>query len=137
MSLVNIEDIRCVCPDATHMITRWVETDLCKMAQKITDDMDCHKKFAIQRFEESLTRRGRGQETIFSIHHCLDRRNRQSWQSGNVDAVSLSGICALTVVAYKEEMKEASTKMKISFKEYGKMKLLFAPKKIHILTLSL
>ena len=32
-SLVSIEDIRCVCPDATHMITGCVETDLCKMAQ--------------------------------------------------------------------------------------------------------
>ena len=56
-SLVSIEDIRCVCPDTTHMITRCVETDLRKMAQKITDDMHPHEK-------------------------CLDRRNRQSWQSG-------------------------------------------------------
>ena len=34
-SLVSIEDISCICPDATHMITRCVETDLRKMAQKI------------------------------------------------------------------------------------------------------
>ena len=115
MSLVSIEDIRCVCPNATHMITRRVEKDLCKMAHKITDDMDPHKKFAIQRFEESLTRWGWGQEANFSIHHCLDRRNRQSWQSGKVDAVSLSGICALTVVAYKQEMKEASTEIEDLF----------------------
>ena len=85
------------------------------MAQKITDDMDPHKKFAIQRFEESLTRRGRGQETIFSVHHCLDRRNRQNWQTGKVDAVSLSGIYELTVVADKEEMKEASTEIEDLF----------------------
>ena len=80
-SLVSIEDIRCVCPDATHMITRCVETDLRKMAQKIINDMYPHEKFAIQRFEENLTRTG-AKKQFFLFQHCLDRRNSKSWQSG-------------------------------------------------------
>ena len=52
-SLVSIEDIRCVCPDATHMNTRCVETNLREMAQKITNDMHPLEKFAIQRFEKN------------------------------------------------------------------------------------
>ena len=79
-SLVRIEDIRCVCPDATHMITRCVETDLRKMAQKLIDDMHPHEMFALQRFEENLTKRWAKEP--FPLHHCLNRRKRQSWQSG-------------------------------------------------------
>ena len=49
-------------------------------------------------------------------------------KTGKVGAVSLSGICALTVIVDKGEMKEATQKLKTSSKEYGKMKLLFASK---------
>ena len=56
-SLVSTEDTRCIFPDTTHMITRCLEADFRKMAQKSTDDMHPHKKFAIQHFEEKLTRR--------------------------------------------------------------------------------
>ena len=62
------------------MITRCEETYLRKKAQKITDDMHPHEKFAIQRFEENLTRPGGGggggQKALFSFHHCLGRKNR-------------------------------------------------------------
>ena len=46
-SLVCIEDIRCVCPDANHMITRCLETGLRKTAQKITNIVQPHEKFVI------------------------------------------------------------------------------------------
>ena len=39
---------------------------------------------------------------------------------GKVGAVSLSGICALTVIAYKAEMKEASTEIEDLFEEVWK-----------------
>ena len=89
-SLVSIEELRRVCPDATRMITRCVETDLRKMAQKKIDDMHPHEKFAIQRFEENSTRRG--PKSLFSFHHCLYRRNRQSWQNGC--SLSFWNLCA-------------------------------------------
>ena len=100
------------------------------MAQKTTDDRHPQKKFATQRFEERLATRGAKKPffhfTIVSIGG--------TDKAGKMGAVSLPGICALTVIADKEEMKEAST---IILKDYGKMKLLFPPKKIQIHTLSL
>ena len=79
------------------MITRCVETDLRKMAQKIFDDMHPHKKFAIQRFEENLTRRG-AKKPFF---HFNTVSIGGTDKAGKVVAVSLSGICALTVIAEK------------------------------------
>ena len=117
-SLVSIEDIRCVCPDAIHMITRCVETVLRKLAQKITDDTHPHKKFAIQRFEKNLT--WRGQKAIFSFHHCLDRTNRQRWQSCAV--FFLESVRRLLLLTRKK-WKRLAQKLKIFLKEYEKKKL--------------
>ena len=69
--------------------------------------MHPHEKVVIQRFEESLTRRG-AKKPIF---HFTTVSIRGTDKAGKVVAVSVSGICALTVIAYKEEMKEASTEM--------------------------
>ena len=120
-SLVSIEDIRCVCPDATHMITRCMETDHRKMARKIIDDIHPHEKFAIQRFEENLTRRG-AKKPFFRF---------TAVSIGGTDkagAVSLSGICALTVIADKEEMKEASTEIEDLFEGVWNNEVVVRPK---------
>ena len=87
------------------MITRCVETDLRKMVQKITDDMHPYEKFAIQCFEENLTRRG-AKKPIFQFTTVSIGGTDKA---AKVGAISLSGFCALTLIAVKEEMKEAST----------------------------
>ena len=107
------------------MITRYVETDLRKVAQKINDDRLPRKIFAIHRFEENLTRRG-AKKPFFKFTTVSTGGKDKT---GKMGAVSLSGICALTVIPDKKEMKEANTEMKISLKEYGKWKMLVAPKK--------
>ena len=118
-SLVSIEDIRCVCPAATHMITRYVETDIRKMARKIIDDMHPHKKFEIQRFEENLTRWG-PKSHFFTIGG--------TDKAVKVGAVSLSEIYALTVIADKEEMKGASTEIEDLFEGIWKNEVVVRPK---------
>ena len=123
-SLVSIEDIRCVCPGATHMITRCVKTDLRKMAQKITDDMHPHEKFGIQRFEEILTRRGAKKPFFRFTTVSIGGTDK----AGKVGAVSLSGICAMTFIAGKEEMKEASTEIEDLFGGVWKNELVVRPK---------
>ena len=52
-------------------------------------------------------------------------------------AVSLSGKYALTVIADKEEMKEASTEIEDLFEGVWKNEVVVRPKKIQIRTLSL
>ena len=42
-SLVYLEDIRCVMPDVTHMITSCVESNLRKAAQKIVNEKPVYK----------------------------------------------------------------------------------------------
>ena len=106
-SLVNIEKIQCVCPDATHMITRCKETDLRKRAQKTTDDLHPHEKFVIQRFEDNLTRRGAKKPFFQFTTVSIGGTDK----AGRMVAVSVSGICALTVFADKEQMKKSSTEM--------------------------
>ena len=106
------------------MITRCVETDLRKMVQKIIDDKHPHEKFAIQRFEENLTRRWAKKPIFLFTTVSIGGTDK----AGKVGAVSLSGICALTVIADKEEM--IGRNFSISSKEYEKMKLMFTPKKI-------
>ena len=56
-SLVSYDDIRCVCPDVTHMITRCVENDLKKIAQKLVDDKHPKEKESLAQLEENLTKR--------------------------------------------------------------------------------
>ena len=98
------------------MITRCVETDLRKMAQKITDDMHPHEKFSIQRFEENLTRRGPKSHFFHFTTVSIGGTDK----AGKVGAVSLSGICAPTAIADREEMKDASTEIEDLFEGVGK-----------------
>ena len=93
------------------MITRCVETVLRKMAQKIIDDMYPHEKFAIQVFEESLTRRGAKKQFFHFSTVSIGGTDK----AGKVRVVSLSGICSLTIIADKEEMKGASTEIEDLF----------------------
>ena len=77
------------------------------MAQKITDDMHPQEKFAIQRFEQNLTRRGSKKPFFLFTTVSIGGTDK----AGKVGAVSFSGICALTVMVDKEEMKETSTEL--------------------------
>ena len=61
---------------------------------KKSDGMYTHEKFAIQHFEEILTRRG--QKAVFKL---TTLSIGVTDKAGNVGAVSFSGICALTVIA--------------------------------------
>ena len=88
-----------------------METVLRKMAQKIIDDMHPHEKFAIQRFEESLTRRGAKKQFLHFTTVSIGGTDK----AGKVGVVSLSGICALTIIADKEEIKEATTEIEDIF----------------------
>ena len=51
-------------------------------------------------------------------------------KTGKVGAVSLSGICALTVIADKGEMKEASTEIEDLLERACKNEVVVRPKKI-------
>ena len=106
------------------MITRCVEIDHREMAQKIIDDMHPHEKFAIQQFEENLTRRG----TKKPFFHFTTVSIVGTDKAGKVDAVSLSGICALNVIADKEEMKESSTEIEDLFEVLWKNEVFVRPK---------
>ena len=98
--------------DATHMITRCVETILGKMARKRTDDMHPHEKLTIQRFEEKLTRRG-SKNTFF--FHFTTVSIGGTDKAGKEGAFFLSGFCRLTVIADKEVMKEANIEIEDIF----------------------
>ena len=54
--LVSYDDIRCVCPVVTHMITRCVKNDLKKNSQKLVDDKHPKEKESLARLEENLTK---------------------------------------------------------------------------------
>ena len=69
--------------------------------------MQPHEKFAIQRFEENLTRRGAKKTFFYLTTVSIGETDK----AGKVGGVSLAGICAVTVIADKEEMKEASTEI--------------------------
>ena len=109
-SLVSIEDIRCVCPDATHMITRSVGRDLRKMAQKTIDDMHPHKKFALQRFKENLTRLGTKKPFFQFTTVSIGGTDK----AGKIGAVSPSGICALTVMLVEESSFCLSAQLRLA-----------------------
>ena len=81
------------------------------MAQKTTDDRHPQKKFATQRFEERLATRGAKKPFFHFTIVWIGGTDK----AGKVGAVSLPGICALTVIADKEEMKEASTEIEDLF----------------------
>ena len=52
-ALVYAKDIRCVCPDPTHMLTRCVEKDIKRMAQNVIDEKPENCAGPIRRFEEN------------------------------------------------------------------------------------
>ena len=95
-------------PKTSLALASCVKTVLRKMAQKITDEMHPYEKFAIQRFEENLTRRG-AKKPFFHF------TTVSIGGTASIGAVSLPGICALTVIADKEERKEASTEIEDLF----------------------
>ena len=107
------------------MIAQCVETDFRKMAQKIINDMHPHEKFVIiQRFEGNLTRRGAKKPFFHFITVSIGGTDK----AGKVGAVSLSEVCALIVIADKEEMKEASTEIEDLFDGLWKNEIVVCPK---------
>ena len=88
--------------------------------------MHPHKKFAIQRFEENLTKRG-AKKPFFHFTTVLIGGTDKG---GKVGAVSLSGICALIVIADKEELKKASPETEDFFEGVWKNEVVVRPKEI-------
>ena len=97
-ALVYCKDIRCVCPDATHMITRIVENDIRKLAQRLLAkcDKSTNESGPLKAFEDNLTARD-AKRPIFQF----------SIKDKQIKEISLSGINALAVIADKEELKSA------------------------------
>ena len=56
-ALASIIDVRTICPDATHMITRCTENDIRRVAQKVINDKHPWEALSIQRFEKNLSSR--------------------------------------------------------------------------------
>ena len=104
-ALVYMEDVRSVSPDATHMITRCVERDLKRMAQKIVDDNHPNEDHPIRNFENNLTKR-EAKKPYFAFNRTTPQN-----KPGKVSSVSLSGSEALTVIADEEELQEASNEI--------------------------
>lgn len=100
-SLVSYDDIRCVCPDVTHMTTRCVENDLKKIAQKLVDDKHPNEKESLSRLEENLTKRD-----VKKPHFQFDTTTKSGQKVKTVGAVSLCGSGALTAIADKEELSD-------------------------------
>ena len=104
-ALSSIEDIRTICPDATHMIARCVENDIKRVAQKLINDKHPYEDEYLERFQENLTSRDAKRPTFqFSI----DKKNPgNSKIPGTVGNISLAGSNALTIIAGKEELAKA------------------------------
>ena len=102
-SLVNFQDVRCICPDPTHMITRCVENDLRRVAQKIITDKYPDYGPSLKAFEENLTRRDAKRPYFqFNVNTKLGSG------VGTVNSVSLAGSNALSIIAEKEELAGAN-----------------------------
>ena len=100
-SLVYLEDIRCVMPDVTHMITRCVESDLRKAAQKVVNEKPVYK-VPLQQLEENCTRR-----PLKKPKFQFDLQVKGSeLKKGIVGPVSLSGTSALVAITNKEEFEQ-------------------------------
>ena len=107
------------------MIAQCVETDFRKMAQKIINDMHPHEKFVIiQRFDGNLIKRGAKKPFFHFITVSIGGTDK----AGKVGAVSLSEVCALIVIADKEEMKEVSTEIEDLFDGLWKNEIVVCPK---------
>ena len=102
-SLVYFQDVRCICPDPTHMITRCVENDLKRVAQKIINDKYPDYGPSLKAFEENLTRRDAKRPYFqFNVNTKLGSC------VGTVNSVSLAGSNALSIIAEKEELAGAN-----------------------------
>ena len=102
-SLVYFQDVRCICPDPTHMITRCVENDLRRVAQKIITDKYPEYGPSLKAFEENLTRRDAKRPYFqFNVNTKLGSG------VGTVNSVSLAGSNALSIIAEKEELAGAN-----------------------------
>ena len=100
-SLVYLEDIRCVMPDVTHMITRCEESDLRKAAQKIVNKKPVYK-VPLQQLEKNCTRKAlRKPKFQFDLH-----MKGSEVKKGIVGPVSLSGTSALIAIAEEEEFEQ-------------------------------
>ena len=100
-SLTFLPDIRCVCPDGTHAITRCVEGDIRKfMELKIlqSEDDSATVDFIRENFQRNLTERG-WKEPGFEFD--IDKRNKKC------APISLSGREAITGIADMYELAEA------------------------------
>ena len=87
--------------------------------------MHPHKKFALQRFKENLTRLGAKKPFVHFTTVSIGGTDK----AGKVVAVSLSGICVpLTVVAAKEENRETSTEIEDLFKGVWKNEVIVRSK---------
>lgn len=104
-SLVFLPDIRVVCPDATHALTRCVEGDLRKLAEKLMgqDGVDAAARNAlINRFESNLSERDvKPPRFAFSFNKGSDGKMK-------CGPISLSGREAITAIADMDELKDAT-----------------------------
>lgn len=100
-SLVFFEDIRLVCPDVTHMFPRLAEKDLREMAQKLILEKTPFESEPLRRFEENVTKR-------LDKTDSFQFKTVTSSEVKTVQAVSLSGTAALTIIADKTELLEKS-----------------------------
>ena len=102
-ALSSIVDVRTVCPDAVHMITRCTENDIRKVAQKVINDKHPWDALSLQRFEENLTSREAKRPSFqFNVIH-----KNIGKTPGTVGPISLAGSNALTIIAETEELRDA------------------------------
>jgi hypothetical protein len=103
-SLVYLKDVRCVCPDGSHMLTRIVESDLRKVAQKIQDERHPFSAEPTRRLEENLTERDVKRGAFqFDVH------TKPGTTIPQIGAISFCGSAALTAIADTDELKEKSS----------------------------
>lgn len=95
-SLAFAEDMRCVCPDATHALIRCVEGDLKKMVDKIISRKKDKSVFSplIERLEQNMTDR----------EVKLPRFKFTFGKNNKCESPSLSGSEATTTIASREEL---------------------------------
>ena len=101
-SLVYARDVRCVCPDPTHMVTRCVENDVKKVTQILIIAKYPNDAEPVRRLEENLTAR-EAKKPVFQF-----TRTTPIGGPGKVSAISLSGTAALCVIAETEELQGAT-----------------------------
>ena len=123
-SLVHLDDIRCVVPDVTHMITRCVESDLKKVAQKIVREKYPYHKKTIETLEENCTRR-EIKKPRFKLD--VEIRGTSDLKKPTVGPVSLSGTSAIVAIAEKDEFEGVEVSPNI-FDNLWNNEIIFDPK---------